>query len=98
MKYTGKKNSDGRPHGQGTDTDADGNTYKGEWKDGEHNGQGTMKCADGTTYKGEWKGGKVNGQGTATYTNGTYTGEGRGRMGKPLQLCFQTQSVLCKDL
>ena len=35
MKYTGKKNSDGRPHGQGTDTDADGNTYTGEWKGSE---------------------------------------------------------------
>ena len=34
MEYTGERNSDGRPHGQGTETDANGDTYTGEWKDG----------------------------------------------------------------
>ncbi len=48
MEYTGDGNSDGRPHGQGTKTYADGDTHTGEWKDGKENGQGTYTYADGT--------------------------------------------------
>ena len=58
MEYTGERNSDGRPHGQGTEIKANGDTYTGEWKDGKENGQGTYTYADGTvTYTGEWKDG-----------------------------------------
>jgi len=35
MEYTGERNSDGRPHGQGIETKANGITYSGQWKDGE---------------------------------------------------------------
>ena len=59
MKYTGKKNSEGKRHGQGTMTWADGRTYTGEWKDFERNGQGTMTWADGETYTGELKDGEI---------------------------------------
>ncbi len=75
-------------------------TYTGETNSkGERPGQGTAWLADLSTYTGEWKDDMPNGHGTMTYDDGkTYIGEGRGRMGQPLQLCFQTQSVLCKDL
>ena len=53
MEYTGERNSDFRPHGQGTMKYASGITYSGQWKDGKFNGQGTMTLADGTTYTGE---------------------------------------------
>ena len=29
-----------KKHGQGKETDTDGNTYEGEWKDGKMHGQG----------------------------------------------------------
>ena len=31
MKYTGERNGQGQPHGQGTKTWADGSTYTGEF-------------------------------------------------------------------
>ena len=75
--YTGERNSDGKPHGQGSVTYADGETYSGQFKDGERNGQGTYTYADGTVvYTGEWKGGKRHGQGTEDCGDGeTYSGE-----------------------
>ena len=72
---------DGKKHGQGTFTRADGSQwageeYIGEWKDDKPNGQGTYTYADGEQYVGEWKDGKPNGQGTYTHTNGDkYVGE-----------------------
>ncbi len=60
MEYTGERNSDGKPNGQGTATYADGGTYTGKWKDGQFHGQGTLTLADGTVaYSGQWKDGKV---------------------------------------
>ena len=57
MEYTGERNSDGKPNGQGAMTWSDGTTYSGEWKDSMCNGQGTYTNADGSTYTGEWKDG-----------------------------------------
>ena len=34
MEYYGERNSDGKPHGQGTMTYPDGGKRTGEWKDG----------------------------------------------------------------
>ena len=59
MKYTGERNSDGRPHGQGTETKANGTTYSGEWKDALRHGQGTLTSANGTKYTGQWKDGEL---------------------------------------
>ena len=56
MEYTGERNSDGRPHGQGTMTFDDGATYTGEHRDGLWHGQGTFTFADGETYTGEFMG------------------------------------------
>ena len=57
LTYTGERNSDGKPHGQGTMTLADGTTYSGEVKDGERHGQGTYTFVDSTTYTGEFEDG-----------------------------------------
>jgi len=74
-KYVGEW-KDGKRHGQGTYTLADGEKYVGEWKDGLPNGQGTVTYADGDKYVGEWKDGKRHGQGTDTYAGGgKYVGE-----------------------
>ena len=60
MKYTGKKDSKGKRHGQGTLTYADGRRYRGKWKDGKLNGPGTVTYTngDGATYTGEFKAGR----------------------------------------
>ena len=58
MKYYGERNSDGKPHGQGTMTHANGGTYKGEWKGGKRHGRGTYTGADGITYTGAVKDGR----------------------------------------
>ncbi len=58
MPYTGARNSNGKRHGRGTVTYANGHTYTGEFKDDEFNGQGTYTRANGTSYTGAWKTGK----------------------------------------
>jgi uncharacterized caspase-like protein len=60
----------------GTDTDAVGNKYVGEYKDNTPNGRGTFTRADGSKYIGEFKDGKIDGRGTLTTANGSkYVGE-----------------------
>ena len=57
-KYTGERNSAGKPHGHGTWTYGDGSTYTGGFMDGRYHGEGTMTYPDGTKRTGEWKDGK----------------------------------------
>jgi hypothetical protein len=74
-KYDGDF-KDGKKHGQGTVTFADGGKYVGDFKDDKYNGQGTYTWANGEKYVGEWKNGKHHGQGTRTMANGySYVGE-----------------------
>ena len=66
----------GRAHGQGTRTYADGDKYVGEWKDNKYHGQGTFTRTDGSQYVGEWKDDKRQGQGNRTWSDGSqYIGE-----------------------
>ena len=62
---------DGKFHGKGTSTFADGSKYVAEFKNGKFlHGQGTLTFPDGSKYVGEWKNGKRHGHGTMTYPNG----------------------------
>jgi len=49
---------DGKKHGQGTFTSADGEKYSGELKDGKKYGQGKFTYTDGGWYDGSWKEGQ----------------------------------------
>ncbi|MDC0201905.1 hypothetical protein OAJ56_01540 [Flavobacteriales bacterium] len=67
---------DGKKHGQGTYTLADGSKYIGEWENGKENGQGIMVYSDSVRYEGEWNDGEWHGKGTHTYADGSkYEGE-----------------------
>jgi hypothetical protein len=61
---------DGKPHGQGVLTKADGDRYEGQWKDGKKHGQGVFTYASGSRYKGQYRDGKKHGQGVYTGANG----------------------------
>ena len=75
IKYVGEY-KDGKMHGQGTQSWADGAKYVGEYKDGKVHGQGTITWVDGGNYVGEWKDDNRHGQGTEIWANGDkYVGE-----------------------
>ena len=60
----------------GTYTNADGDTYVGEFKDDSFNGQGTYTFANGDKYIGEFRDDKYNGQGTYTFgPNSEWSGD-----------------------
>ena len=59
--YTGDKNADGLPHGQGAYNDPAGWRYEGTWKDGKQHGNGTTTLSDGDTYVGEHNLGQFHG-------------------------------------
>jgi len=44
----------GSKHGRGRTTQADGNTYDGEWKDNLKDGRGTHIRPDKSKYEGQW--------------------------------------------
>ena len=74
-KYIGEF-KEGKFNGQGTFTEAKGNSYVGEWKEGKRHGQGAQTFANGDKYVGEYKENKFNGQGTYTEAKGnSYVGE-----------------------
>ena len=53
-KYKGQVEN-GKPNGQGTYTNPDGEKYVGEWKDGEKHSKGTFTFTDGRQNIGEYK-------------------------------------------
>ncbi len=59
----------GKPHGKGLMTYADGKTYNGLWKNGEYK-LGTLTNPDKSSYSGEWKNGLPHGEGTMSYPEG----------------------------
>ena len=69
---------DGRPHGRGTYTHANGDRYEGQWRNGKEHGHGTYTFAQGERYEGEWRDRMRHGRGTSTYPDGShYKGEWR---------------------
>ena len=59
--YTGDALDGTVPHGQGTLTRANGDTYTGGWREGAQAGKGVAAFADGRAYDGEWEGGAPHG-------------------------------------
>ena len=58
IKYVGEW-KDGKWHGQGTLTYADGAKYVGGFKDRQPHGQGTFTFSDGTVQRGMWRNGEL---------------------------------------
>jgi hypothetical protein len=74
-KYVGTS-KDGKRHGQGTSTCANGDKYVGAYKDDKQHGEGTFTWDNGDKYVGAFKDGKKHGQGTFTWADGgKYVGE-----------------------
>ena len=69
----------GKMHGKGTFTYADGATYFGDFKNGKEFGKGIFICwAHGAKYEGAFKNGLKHGKGSYNYPDGaTYVGEWR---------------------
>ena len=81
----GRKN--GKKHGLGKMTYANGNVYEGEWKDNKKHGKGKYTWRNGFHYEGEWNNGKRHGKGIMNSRIGIYEGEwkegnkhGKGKM------------------
>ena len=70
VEYAGDL-QDGKPHGKGTITYENGDSYEGEWKDDVMAGQGTYTWPNRNKYEGEWKNGKKHGEGTIFYQDGS---------------------------
>ena len=68
-KYVGEIEN-GKPHGRGDITFADGDQYVGKFKDGQKHGQGTLTTPDRDRYVGKFWHGKKHGQGTLSTSNG----------------------------
>jgi hypothetical protein len=67
--------SEGRLHGQGVYSFANGDRYEGEYVDDMRSGRGVFALVDGTRYEGAWLNDRPHGQGTLTRPDGTaFTG------------------------
>lgn len=67
---------DGRRHGHGTFTFANGDRYNGSWKLDRFHGRGTLEWANKDKYEGEFKEGAISGAGVWTAANGDrYVGQ-----------------------
>lgn len=61
---------DGKKHGYGVYTYADGTIYRGNWYMDKRQGLGTLTYASGNKYEGQWLSDQQHGLGTLTYANG----------------------------
>jgi len=72
---------DGKQHGKGKYSFANGNVYEGDWKDGKKHGKGKNSWADGSVYdgdvyEGDWKDGHFHGTGKYSFASGdVYEGD-----------------------
>ena len=60
----------GKHHGRGTITYANGHTYEGEWRNDKRHGRGIKTWPNGNRYEGEWEDNKPHGWGTHTKRDG----------------------------
>ena len=66
---------DGKRHGKGKLTIANGNVYEGDWKHDRRNGKGKETYASGNVYEGDFKDNKMHGSCLFTFaTGGMYKG------------------------
>ena len=61
---------EGKAHGYGTFTTADGDRYEGKWRNDEPHGHGIHVYSDGSRYEGEWRNGQPNRFGTFIWPDG----------------------------
>jgi len=74
-KFTGGWEQ-GKRHGYGKQSWADGRTYDGFWEVNKRHGKGNYVKPNGEVYDGEWQRHKRHGQGSQSYASGsTYAGE-----------------------
>ena len=75
-KYEGEYNEEGKRHGKGKYTYANGNVYEGDFQDGKRHGKGKFTYASGSVYEGDWKDDNFHGKGKYTFANGNvYEGD-----------------------
>ena len=75
--YTGSMR-EGKLHGHGTYTWANGDRYEGEWREGKSHGQGTHTWASGHRYEGQWRDDRPHGYGRRIDPDGErYEGQWR---------------------
>ena len=66
----------GKQHGKGKYTSADGYEYIGQWLEGNIEGSGTARYTDGSVYKGSFKNSKPDGPGKLVFLDGSsYDGQ-----------------------
>ena len=61
---------EGRRHGRGVTTYADGSRYEGDFVDGKEHGRGAMTWANGNRYEGDFVDGERAGRGVFTWADG----------------------------
>jgi hypothetical protein len=61
-RYKGEMR-EGKSHGRGIGTDAEGARYEGDWRDGKIHGRGILTWANGSRYEGEFRNDKIHGRG-----------------------------------
>jgi hypothetical protein len=60
----------GNFEGDGAYTEADGRSYRGQWKGDQMEGDAVHTWASGSVYRGQWKGGLKDGDGVVTFADG----------------------------
>lgn len=61
---------DGKRHGRGDQSWADGSVYQGNWANDKRNGRGRYISSDGSVYEGQWRHNMFHGNGKCVYANG----------------------------